>query len=99
MFCAKAFAGIGKLPDTIADRGIPIRLNRRSREEKIERFRKRDAEAATFSIRENLAAWARENGQAERLQTARPEITNELDDRQADICEPLLAIADQAGGR
>ena len=98
VFCAKAFAGIGKLPDTIADRCIPIRLNRRSREEKIERFRKRDAEVATFSIRENLAAWAQEDGQAERLRTARPEIPNELDDRQADICEPLLAIADHAGG-
>ena len=45
-----------------------------------------------------MAAWAQKNCQAERLQAARPEIPNELDDRQADICEPLLAIADHAGG-
>jgi hypothetical protein len=98
VFCAKAFAGIGRLPDTISDRCIPIRLIRRSREEPIQRFRKRDAETATLSIRESLASWAQQNGQAEKLRTARPDIPNELDDRQADICEPLLAIANRAGG-
>lgn len=44
VFCAKAFAGIGSLPDTISDRCIPIRLVRKSRDETVERFRKRDAE-------------------------------------------------------
>ena len=98
VFCAKAFAGIGKLPDTIRDRSISIRLNRRSSEEKIERFRQRDAENAARVIREHLARWAQEPGQDETLRGARPEIPNELDDRQGDICEPLLAIADAAGG-
>jgi hypothetical protein len=98
VFCAKAFAGIGRLPDTISDRCMPIRLIRRSRDEEIERFRKRDAEAATVSIRENLVSWAQQNGQSEKLRAARPDIPIELDDRQADIFEPLLAIADMAGG-
>jgi Protein of unknown function (DUF3631) len=98
VFCAKAFAGIGRLPETISDRCIPIRLIRRSREEKIERFRKRDVEIATASIRESLTSWTQQNRQAEKLRAARPEIPAELDDRQADICEPLLAIAELAGG-
>ena len=98
VFCAKAFAGIGKLPDTISDRSISIRLNRRSFEEKIERFRQRDAENTARVIREQLATWAQQPGQGETLRIARPEIPNELDDRQGDICEPLLAIADAAGG-
>jgi hypothetical protein len=98
VFCAKAFAGIGKLPDTISNRCIPARLIRRSREESVQRFRKRDAEAAALSIREILEAWGQQNGLANQLRGARPEIPNELDDRQADICEPLLAIADVAGG-
>jgi hypothetical protein len=34
----------------------------------------------------------------EALARARPEIPPELDDRAADVCEPLLAIADCAGG-
>jgi hypothetical protein len=98
VFCPKAFAGIGRLPDTISDRCIPIRLIRRSREEKIERFRRRDAKAETMVIRESLKAWGQQNGLANQLRSARPEIPNELDDRQADICEPLLAIAEIATG-
>ena len=44
VFCPKAFAGIGELPDTIPDRSIRIRLERRTREEPIERFRRRDVD-------------------------------------------------------
>ena len=40
VFCAKAFAGIGSLPDTIRDRCISIRLVRKSRDESVERFSK-----------------------------------------------------------
>ena len=43
VFCAKAFAGIGTLPDTIADRSLPIRLTRKSRSETVERLRDRNA--------------------------------------------------------
>jgi hypothetical protein len=45
-----------------------------------------------------LESCSEQHGQAEKLRIARPEIPNELDDRQADICEGLLAIADVAGG-
>jgi hypothetical protein len=48
VFCPKAFASIGRLPDTISDRCIPIQLIRRSRDEKIERFCKRDADLRRF---------------------------------------------------
>lgn len=37
-FGAKALAGIGRLPDTIADRSIPIRLRRRAPGEQIKEF-------------------------------------------------------------
>ena len=97
VFCAKAFAGIGRLPDTVSDRCIPIRLIRRSRHESVQRFRKRDAETATSAVRTALETWSQQNGLIEKLRASRPEIPNELDDRQQDICEPLLAIADLAG--
>jgi len=93
-FCAKAIAGIGKLPDTVADRSIPIRLKRARRGE-VERFRKRDADREASEIKARLAEWCGSN--LERLRAARPEIPVELSDRQADCCEPLLAIADFAG--
>jgi 5S rRNA maturation endonuclease (ribonuclease M5) len=44
-FCPKAIAGIGKLPDTVADRAIPIRLKRAAQDEKVERFRHRGESA------------------------------------------------------
>jgi hypothetical protein len=45
VFCAKAFFGIGDfLPDTLADRAIPIRLQRRTSDEPVERFRRREVE-------------------------------------------------------
>jgi uncharacterized protein DUF3631 len=99
VFCPKALAGIGKLPDTVNDRCIPIQLARRSKEEAIERFRRREAEPAAGPIREALAQWSQAQNTITKLQAARPEIPETLGNRQADICEPLLAIADMAGGK
>lgn len=95
VFCAKAIAGIGELPDTVADRSIPIRLKRAQRGT-VERFRERDAERETAPLKAKLAVWAQEH--LKELREARPDIPQQLTDRQADVCEPLLAIADLAGG-
>jgi hypothetical protein len=92
----KAFAGIRALPDTIADRGITLALTRRKRSEVLPRFRFRDVEAAAAPLRAQLAAWA---GTArDGLRTALPAVPNLLHDRLAEVWEPLLAIADLAGG-
>lgn len=94
-FCPKAIAGIGELPDTVADRCIPLRL-KRARPGEVERFRRRDVEDAATWLREELAAWAIAN--VEGLREARPSLPSELSARQQDGAEPLLAIADAAGG-
>lgn len=96
VFCAKAFALIGELPDTIADRAIRIRLERRTREEPIERFRRRDVAPEAESLRDTLADWC--EPQLEKLRAIRPHLPDELDDRAQDCWEPLLALADLAGG-
>jgi hypothetical protein len=98
VFCPKALAGIGKLPDTVRDRAIPIQLVRRARDEKVERFRKREAQRESTTIRAELEAWVKQLGIIEKLREARPSLPDALSDRQQDICEPLLAIADMAGG-
>jgi hypothetical protein len=98
VFCPKAFAGIGSLPDTIRSRSIRIRLNRKARGEKVERFRKRDAETEAKIIRGQLEAWSKLTTTIRELEGAHPLIPDQLDDRQVDICEPLLAIAESAGG-
>jgi hypothetical protein len=94
-FSPKVIAGIGDLPDTVADRSIPIRLQRAISGE-VERFHRRDVEDSATQLREDLAAWAQANVQ--QLRDARPSLPSELNDRQQDGAEALLAIADAAGG-
>jgi hypothetical protein len=91
-FCAKAIAGIGELPDTAASRSIPIALNRKLPGEKVKRLRGFDG----TELRRKLARWMADH--RERLQCAAPVLPEELSDRQQDIWEPLLAIADALGG-
>jgi hypothetical protein len=98
-FCAKALCGIGEcLPDTVSDRCIPIKLVRQSREERAARFRKRNALAETSNVKLELEAWAQQTGVIDALRASRPQIPGELQDRAEEICEPLLAIAEMAGG-
>ena len=98
-FCPKALSGIGRcLPDTVLDRSLPVELVRQSREDRAERFREREAEAKVATIRAELEAWMQQPGLIDTLRDARPALPEELTDRQQDYCEPLLAIADMAGG-
>jgi len=92
-FCPKAIAGIGKLPDTVADRSIPIVLKRRAPNEQIERFRQRNAEQEASLLRQQIIQFL----SVTPLSDTEPDIPQELDDRAADCWEPLLAIADAAG--
>jgi hypothetical protein len=98
VFCPKAFAGIGSLPDTVTDRCVPIRLRKKKRDESVERFRKRECKEIVGPIRERLEAWSRDEKVIAALRSARPDALDVLSDRQADICEPLLAIANLALG-
>jgi hypothetical protein len=95
-FCPKAIAGIGQLPDTVADRSIPIRLKRAGPRDKVERFRTRDVKGEAAALREQIGTWCQSI--AAQLREARPDLPAELTDRQQDGAEPLLAIADAAGG-
>ena len=95
VYCPRGIAGIGRLPDTVADRAVSIVLKRRAPNELVSRFRWKEAKALAEPIREGLGLWAAANVGA--LQEARPIIPAELDDRAADGWEPLLAIADAAG--
>lgn len=96
-FCPKTIAGIGKLPDTVADRSIQLRMKRKTRSEKVERWRLRNVKTETDKLRERLEAWGCQN--IEKLRDARPELPEKLSDRQQDGAEPLLAIADLARGK
>jgi uncharacterized protein DUF3631 len=95
-FCPKAIAGIGKLPDTVADRSVPIRLKRKAQGEGVlERFRLRLIGKEAANLEKRVASWAHEYLEA--LRTATPNLPDALTDRQQDGIEPLLAIADAIG--
>jgi hypothetical protein len=95
-YCAVAVAGLGSLPDTILTRSVVIRMRRRARNEKVEPFRARIHEAEGHALRDRLAAWAEQVRGS--LMGAWPEMPEGVTDRPADVWEPLLAVADAAGG-
>jgi hypothetical protein len=96
VFCPKALAGIGSLPDTTADRSIPIRLRRRKPSERVERFRRRDFQHLAEELRERLEEWAVDATAP--LEGTYPEMPSEITDRAEEAWEPLVAIADLVGG-
>ncbi len=93
---AKAIAGIGRLADTLMDRSITLELRRKLPHESVERLRY--VEPGLFeTLAAKLARFAGDHSESVRL--ARPELPPSLNDRAQDNWEPLLAIADVAGGR
>jgi hypothetical protein len=95
-YSAVALAGLGWLPDTILSRSIIIRMRRRAPDERIEPFRRRVHAPIGEALRRRLAGWAATI--LDEATEARPEMPAGVDDRDADIWEPLLAVADIAGG-
>lgn len=92
---AKALCGIGKIADTLADRSIPLRLRRKLAGERTTKIRHADP-AAFAELVGKLARFAIDNREAVRM--ARPAEIEGLNDRANDCWEPLLAVAEVAGG-
>jgi hypothetical protein len=92
-FCAAALAGLNDLPDTIHSRAIIVRMRRRAPDEIIEPYRRREHEQQGYGLRDRLAAWAA--AAAGRITV--PDMPDGIVDRDADIWEPLIAVADAAG--
>ncbi len=93
-YAAVALAGLGGLPDTILSRSVVVRMRRRAPGEKIEPYRARINEAEGRRIGAALAAWC----EAVLTRIEWPEIPPEVQDRDADVWEALIAVADAAGG-
>ena len=91
-WCPKVMAAIGRLPDTLADRCIVIRMQRKTGKEECERLRGLEA----TMLRRQCARFVRDHEGA--IAQARPEMPKGLNDRAADIWEPLVTLADLAGG-
>lgn len=95
-YSAVAMAGLGYVPDTIASRSVQIRMRRRAPGETVEPFRRRLHEPQGHDLRDDLGALCRQ--WEAQLSTVFPEMPDDVKDRDADVWEPLLAMADAAGG-
>lgn len=93
-FAMAALAGIGALPDTIEDRAVIVKMQRRKPSEKVQPYRIRRDAPALHAIRDDLAFWAATI--IPRLEGYYPDMP--LEDRAADTWEPLIAVADMAEG-
>lgn len=92
-FAPAVLAAIGALPDTIVDRAVVVRLRRRRPGDRVEQYRLRLA-PRLHELRQLAATWAEEHRAVAGEHI--PDTT--LEDRPADVWEPLLTIADLAGG-
>lgn len=92
-FAMAALAGIGRMPDTITDRAVNVRMRRRAQHEVVASFRSRRDGPLLAKMQKRLAAWAAHHLDA--LSMYEPDLP--VEDRAADTWEPLVAVADLAG--
>lgn len=96
VFSAVALAGLGLLPDTIMTRSIIIRMRKRAPHEVVEPFRRRDVADEAEALRGRLEKFAR--ARLDQARDCRPDLPDGVIDRAADVWEPLVIVADLAGG-
>ena len=98
-FAPKIMGGLTELPTTVHDRSFRIDMLRAKQDEKPLRLtpgEHRKVKSEGYALQMRLGAFAERHMEA--LMMATPELPEQLDDRGQDIAEPLIAIADVAGG-
>jgi putative DNA primase/helicase len=95
-FAPCGIALIGTLPPTLADRSIPIELNRRRPNEPVESFRP-DRTGHLDALARQAARWAQDNAVA--VAAVDPEMPAEVTNRARDNWRVLKAISTVAGGK
>jgi hypothetical protein len=98
-YCAVALAGLGGLPETLLSRSVVIRMRRRAPGERVEPYRRRLHAPEGNTIGKRLAAWtssvvADVADSGERY----AEVPEGIEDRDADVWEALVTVAQMAGG-
>lgn len=98
VFAPVALAGLSraKLPDALLSRCFVIPMKRRAPGQSVEPFRQRLEQDNLTKLRTMLAEAAEEIRPG--LSSYFPDLPDGVSDRQQDIWEPLVAVADKAGG-
>lgn len=95
-FSAVAMAGLHQLPDTLTTRSVIVNMKRRKPTEVIQPYRRRVYREEGEQLFATIAAWAA--SVTGTVTASWPELPEGIEDRDADIWEPLIAVADAAGG-
>ena len=96
-FAPIALAGLyTQVPDAVRSRSVHFRMAKRRPTEHISPFKKRVYEKETQSVRDFFLAWA--EPAVELLDGEYPELPAGIEDRDAEVWEPLVAVADLVGG-
>lgn len=95
-FCAVALAGLNQLPDTLMTRSIIVNMKRRRPDQDVEPYRRRVNGEEAACLAGELAALGEEL--KTELGNPWPVLPESIQDRDADLWEPLIAIADAVGG-
>ena len=90
----KLFAAIGHLPDTLLDRSIVIHMQRRTKEQKVDRFRQDRIDRIATYLRDKIVAFVQAyHGPILRTYQEMPdEDLDFLNDRDADVWNPLFTL-------
>ena len=99
-FCPKMLVGIdnGAMPDTLKDRCINMMLKRKKTDQEVERMKYRVVEPQAEELRNRLHNWAMAN-MDRILDCPDPAFLEGVSDRKFEIAEPLLVLAQVAGGK
>ncbi|GAA1677471.1 DUF3631 domain-containing protein [Microbacterium lacus] len=94
-FCPVALAGLNQLPDTLMTRSVVIAMKRRRHDQRVEPYRRRVNGAEALDHYESVSDFMTRS--VALIEGAWPELPESIQDRDADVWEPLLAVADAAG--
>lgn len=95
-YAAVALAGLDDLPDTLMTRSVVVRMRRRKPGEVVEPWRLRTCGPDADALRGRLEEWVQS---VEHLAGETwPDMPEGVEDRDADVWEALIAVADLAGG-
>jgi putative DNA primase/helicase len=91
VWCPIVIAGIGRIPATLEDRSVQIRLHRRIAGERVKRLRL-DRREHLAEIGSKAARWISDHEQS--IRAGDPDLPDALSDRGRDNWRPLVTIAD-----
>jgi hypothetical protein len=97
-FAPAFLSGIGRMPDTVEDRAVVIQMRRKAPNEHVHPYRPGRDCAALHAVRDRLSSWAEANAAEAYVYANEQQLELPVDDRAADVWEPLIVVACLAGG-